>query len=212
MPEKPKEIDRDRGLLWSIKHPINSSVVGQTMKRFAEPAVFLARDVIRYNITNAIRKKMGMKIDPKILTEDDFTEAYLNTLDSINIANLNKKVPNWRKRVARGETVRMPVRGGDYVRNYGWSNPKGKRRGLLSRLTDPVQQIETTLGSYTVEATKDKITTNDVYDFDRKTKIDTNTAYGKLRKLANYIATPEDGDVPNDEKIQIHITSKLKQQ
>lgn len=213
MPNNKQETEpHSRGLLYYLRRPFDSSIVGMLAHRYAQPALYLAEDIARRNITIPLKKKVGMGINPEVKTEDDFSEAYLNTLDSINVANLDKKVPNWRKRTARGETVTILVKGSDYIKDYGWANPRGKRRGLLSRLTNPVQQIETTLGTYKVTATKDNIVTDDVYDFDRKTKIDTSTPYGKLRALANYIATPEDGGVPKNEKIQTHITSKRTKQ
>lgn len=89
-----------------------------------EPAVSVAEDVARRNVTVPIKKKLGVKISPRTKTEHDFSTPFLNTLDSINVSQLDKQVPDWRERVERGDTVRIGVHGRDYTLNYGGTRVK----------------------------------------------------------------------------------------
>lgn len=144
-----------------------------------------------------------MAPSPKVFTEQDYNDSFLDTLDSINISQLDKKVPDWRERTARGDTVRIGVHGRDYVDNYG-----GTSGGIIPRLLSPTKRIETTLGSYGVEATKDNITTYDTYDWDTRVHLNPFTPYGFTRNAMNYLGTPH--IAPDNEKIKIRIKTKRK--
>lgn len=89
--------------------------------------------------------------------------------------------------------------------NYGGTRVN---RGVRDRLTKPLYQIETTLGSYGVEATKDDITTKDTYDWDTNVHLDRNSTYGLIRELMNQYGTPD--NAPEEEKIKVKIKSKRK--
>lgn len=173
--------------------------------RYMEPAVSAAEDATRRNVTIPIKKKLRVKISPKTKTEHDFSNSFLNTLDSINVAQLDKQVPDWRERTEKGDTIRIGVHGEDYTPNYGGTRVN---RSVRDRLTNPLYQIETTLGSYGVQATKDNITTSDAYDWDTNIHLDKNSTYGLIRELMNLYGTPD--DAPEEEKIKINIKSKRK--
>lgn len=196
-----KETEREMSLRKASK-----GLLVHLLHRYAEPAVSAADDAIHKNVSVPIQKGLGIKVKPKIKTQDDFSDAFLNTLDSVNIAQLDKRVPNWREQVARGKTVRIGVRGRDYVNNYGGQDVK---RTLFDRLTKPIYQMETTLGSYGVEATKDHIRTYDTYDFDKRVKPKPRSAYGYMRVLMNKLGSSSTD--PDNEKIKIDIKSKRKQ-
>lgn len=173
--------------------------------RYAEPAVSAAQDITRKNIVVPIEKKLGIKPQSRIRTEHDLSTQFLNTLDSINVSQLDRQVPDWRERTEKGDTVRIGVTGNNYTPNYGGT--KVSRR-LRDRLTNPLFQIETTLGSYRVQATKDDIITTDDYDWNTKVHLNQNSTYGFLRELMNQYGTPE--DAPEGEKIKFNIKSKRK--
>ncbi len=200
-----KETERTYCVLDVIPWVLNPGI--ESMKflvhRYAEPAVSAGQDVIRKQVDVPLQKKFGMEVMPRIKTERDFTFPFLNTLDSINISQLDRQVPDWRQRTENGDTVRIGVRGNDYTPNYGGTRVS---RSLTKRLTNPLFQIETTLGSYGIEATKDNITTRDTYDWDTNVHLDRNSSYGLVRELMNQYGTPD--SVPENEKIKIRIKSK----
>lgn len=69
-------------------------------------------------------------------------------------------------------------------------------------------QIETTLGSYTVQATKDNIEVLDDYDWDQKVHLDNASPYGFLRNTMNKLGTPD--NAPENEKTKVKIKYNRK--
>lgn len=176
---------------------------GYVTRRFAVPATQAVADVIHHNVIVPLQKWFGITPESPVRDNSYYSNEYLNTLDSINIANLDKKVPDWRQRTANGDTVRIPVNGSDYVHNYGGR----KERSTFFRTTNPIGQIETTLGSYWVTADADNIYTTDIIDWSN-IHPKTDTFYGWLRGWLSEHGTPE--SAPDNEKIKIKLTSKRK--
>lgn len=174
------------------------------MRNWAAPANVIGKDLYHKYVRVPFTKMVYGTPRQKVLTENDFSNRYLNTLDSINVSQLNKQVPDWRERTARGDTVRIQVLGSDYVNNYGGTHS----RTIPERLVDPFGQIETTLGSYGVRATKDGITTVDTYDFSNRHDFNKQSWYGRLRNLASDVNTG--ANTPNNEKMKIRIKRKRK--
>lgn len=195
-----KETVRDNPTIWDI---LTFSPLGFVARRYAQPAIAAMQDVIHRNVVVPTQKTLGITPTSPIRDQSDFSDPFLNTLDSINISQLDRKVPNWRERTANGDTVRISVHGRDYTKNYGGT--KGK--SLKQRLVSPIGQIETTLGSYGVEATKDNIITKDITDWSY-TNLNNDSFYGFIRNRMPYIGTPD--DAPSNEKIKTKIISKRR--
>lgn len=179
-------------------------IIEHLIDKYAKPVKLAVNDVVRNEIELPIRRRLGI-VSPKSITERNFDNNYLNTLDSINISNLNKKVPDWKIRTENGDTVKILVHGKDYVSNYGGTKTN---RGLSYRITNPIGQIETTLGSYTVQATKDNIEVLDDYDWDQKVHLDNASPYGFLRNTMNKLGTPD--NAPENEKTKVKIKYNRK--
>lgn len=194
------ETKRDSVSFWDV---ITFSPVMWFLRRVAQPAVSAGQDVVHKNVTVPVQKALGITPKSPIKDQDDFSNPFLNTLDSINVSQLDKQVPDWRERTSRGDTVRIAVKGSDYSKNYGGTRGKS----LKSRLTNPIDQIETTLGSYNVAATKDNIITTDITDWS-KTNLDNESIYGFIRNRMPFIGTSE--DAPSNEKIKTRIVSKRR--
>lgn len=171
--------------------------------KFAKPAKVAVEDAVRRNITLPFKKRLGLKTNAVILTERNFSNDFLQTLDSISLSQLDKQRPRWKEETAKGDTVRILVHGSDYTHNYGGTKVK---RSLTDRLVNPLFQIETTLGSHIVEATQNDIIRYDVYDWDNRIHLDSATPYGYIRNVMGKIGTPQES--PENEKIKIVIKSK----
>ena len=177
--------------------------VNRLLHRYAEPVVMMNEDILRKNVTVPIKRKVGLPIISSVKTERDFSDAFLDTLDSINISQLDRQVSNWREKTENGDTVRIAVKGSMYTPNYGGSYVK---RSIAERIAKPLYQIETTLGSYLVHATKNDIITTDTYDWDTKVHLDESSVYGFMRNAMNILGTAD--STQENEKIKILIKSK----
>lgn len=67
--------------------------------------------------------------------------------------------------------------------------------------------IETTLGNFGVEMTKDTKTIIDIYDWN-KIHLDNASTYGKLRNMMGELGTPD--SIPANDKTNIKIQFKRK--
>ena len=125
--------------------------MGWVLHRLGEPLLSSVRDLVHRNISVPLQKAVRITPTSPTLTERNFTPAFLNALDSINVSQLGKQVPDWRLRTLAGEPVTITVHGSDYVNNYGGS----EGRSTFRKMVIPVEQIENALGRYDVTATKD---------------------------------------------------------
>ena len=183
------ETNRARSLL-------NQGPVRYVANTVADPAMAFAKHVAWKGAIKPF-KKLGFSPDAPTLTESDYSERFLQPLDSIMIKALDNKVPDWRERTAKGDTVRVGVNGWEYSHGpYGGAN-----KPWLYRIFNPIGQIEHDLGSFTVEATKEDISAKDIYDFDQSHY--KGGVYGTLRNWAS-----DDPDTKENEKIKVYIKRK----
>lgn len=203
MAEK-KETERNGFTLMEALRYLSSpvkAIMEDAARAYAQPLVSAANDLVRRHIVVPTQKALGMEVKSPIKTENNYSNRFLDELDKINIEQLDKQVPDWRERTEIGDTVKIGVKGGSYVDNYG-----GTSRGVVERTTKPRYQVETTLGSYDVYATKDKIITKDPYDWDTKVKLNDNNTFGRIRNFMGKYGTPD--YAPDNEKIHTRIESK----
>lgn len=68
-----------------------------------------------YNAFAKPLNTIGIKPPRLNYDESDFSTPFHNYLDSVNVSQLDRKVPDWRERTANGDTVRIAVDGNDYM-------------------------------------------------------------------------------------------------
>lgn len=175
-------------------------LLGYVSHRYAEPAVSALEDVVHNNVVVPVQKAVGITPKSPVKTEKDYTSAFLTELDNINVAALDKQVPDWRKQVASGKSVQILVNGKDYVSGYGEANS----RSMGYRLTQPRGQIETTLGSYYVTVSPQGMLITDTYDWNRQSR---DGVYGTARRVMGRMGTNE--KAPDNEKIKIKIKRSI---
>lgn len=73
----------------------------------------LAINDMQNNVNRKLSKALGITYEAPTITEKDFSSNFLNTLDSINVSQLNKRVPDWLERIENGDTIRLPINGQD---------------------------------------------------------------------------------------------------
>lgn len=164
---------------WEYFIPVYNTMrlIETTSDRF-KPAKMAINDVIDNNIKRPIRNKLGIS-NRKSLTERNFRDDYLEELNIITDSIANSRYPNINQSLEDGDTIRFQVHGNDYVTNYGGTKVK---RSIIERTISPRGSIETTLGNFGVEMTKDTKTIIDLYDWN-KIHLDNASTYGKLRNM-----------------------------
>ena len=189
---------------WEYFIPVYNTMrlIETTSDRF-KPAKMAINDVIDNNIKRPIRNKLGIS-NRKSLTESNFRDDYLEELNIITDSIANSRYPNIYQCLEDGDTIRFQVHGNDYVSNYGGTKVK---RSIPERTISPRGSIETTLGSFGVEMTKDTKTIIDIYDWN-KIHLDNASTYGKLRNMMGELGTPD--SIPANDKTNIKIQFKRK--
>ena len=166
------------------------------LQEAAQPAVTVVQDAAHKHLYVKPMNALGLPIKERVLNNSDFGERMKSTADSIAVSQLDLQVPDWRERTARGDTVNIIVDGDDYVDNYGGSN-----KGLLYRTSNPIGQVEHTLGSWKVKATKDYLTHTDTYDFKDITMQPGGGVYNWSRSNGAFTLESQ----PDIEKMKFHI-------
>lgn len=174
LPEVEVKPDTYRTIWPQLKGLWNKGLGGYLLSRCFPQADMIIHDVAN-NAGQHISRAFGLQPRQHTFTENDFSNNFLNYLDSVSIANLDKKVPNWRERTANGDTVRIAIDGNDYMPirengehiKYGLANTNPNAGGttLKEKLFTNYGRLENTFGKYNVEATKDKLRYTDTYDF-----------------------------------------------
>ncbi len=163
----------------------------------AQPAVTVIQDALHKNLYVRPMNALGFTPQSKTLTNKDFGEPMKKYVDSVNVATLDRLVPDWREKTANGDTVRVLIKGSDYAPNYG-----GSSKGYPYRIMNPQGQAEHTLGSWTVEADEHYITTKDAYDF-KDIKMKPGDVYNWSRSNLGGISTLD--TQPENEKLKVEI-------
>lgn len=173
-------------------------IMQHALAQFA-PAALAANDVVDYNVKRPIRTALGLS-NKRTITEKSFTPEYLEELANITDSIARVRMPDLDKRLERGDTIPISINGKDYTTNYGGTKAN---RGIVYRTTNPIGQIETSLGSYNALYTKDDVLITDPYDWDTKVKLNNSSKYGVARNFMGKFGTPD--SISNNNKTHINI-------
>lgn len=190
---------------WLIPGYREGRLIDHLGNRYAQPAKMAIRDVVRHTLPKPMRLSLET-IRPDSLSERNFSNAFNKQLGEIVINELNRQRPDWRDATMKGDTIRIGVHGSSYIDNYGGTKVK---RSLLYRTSHPLGQIETTLGSFNVQATKNDITVSDTYDWNPKVHLNMMDPYGLFRNIMGAYGTPD--TAPDNEKTKISIRNRRTQ-
>lgn len=177
-------------------------IIEHLTDKYGKPVKMAIDDVIDNNVRRLIRTKLGLS-NRRTLTERNFDNRYLNELSHITDSIAYSKIPNLDERLERGDTINLQIHGNDYIPNYGGTNVN---RSVKDRVTTPRGQIETTLGSYGAQYTKDNLLINDIYDWDTRIHLDEANNYGVFRNLMSLYGTPD--SIPDNDKTHVNIKYK----
>ncbi len=172
--------------------------------KYGKPAKMAIDDVIDNNVRRPIRNKLGIS-NRRTLTERNFDSRYLNELAYITDSIAHSRVPNLEERLERGDTINLQINGNDYITNYGGTKVN---RSIINRMTIPKAQIETSLGSYDAQYTKDNLVIYNPYDWDTRVHLDEANNYGLLRNFMSRYGTPD--TIPDNDKTHIKIKYNRK--
>lgn len=179
-------------------------IVEYLTDKYGKSAKMAIDDVIDNKIRRPIRTKLGIS-NRRTLTERNFDNRFLKELSNITDSIAHSRIPNLDERLEKGDTINLQIHGNDYVPNYGGTKVN---RSIKDRVTTPRGQIETSLGSYGAQYTKDNIIINDMYDWDSKTHLDEANNYGMLRNFMGLYGTPD--TIPDNDKTQVKIKYNRK--
>ncbi len=163
----------------------------------AQPGVTYIRNLLRTFGHVVPMRKLGLTPLPDTLTNSDLGERAKYFMDSTAVSQLDLQVPDWRERTAKGDTVRIMVPASSYTDYYGWSN-----KGWPYRLANPQGQVEHTLGTWTVDATKDHLIHTDKYDFPKIQMQKGGGLYNIIRSLTST------DDIKPEDVTQVRIERK----
>ena len=187
----PYRVPRDNYSNKPLEDNKNTSIGNKIRNVWTHPYNMFGRDIVRHNIGVPIRKFLGINKSTNY-NQNDFSDEYLHTLDSI-VDSHAKKNPNKKSFLVHAK---------DYANNYQ-KLEEDKQRSINNSLS----AIQHTLGTFTVkDYTPYGYNVVDLYDFSRvrKPKILGNN-YATIRWLAGEgLGTPEAANDNEKMKMNIH--------